>query len=168
MMQSNDVYLLPGDFHFGGPHICIRTVLGSCVAMVFWHPKRRIGGMCHYMLPERLGESSGRLDGRYAEDALALFVREIHKSGTRFNQYHVRMVGAGNMFPSVWGIGKDAKSVSQRNISKGLKLLEQHGIVIQPDYLGGIGHRSLTFDVAKGILSVKHGSAVSTIDLRIR
>jgi chemotaxis protein CheD len=48
-----DIFLRPGDCYFGGQNTSIRTVLGSCVSMTFWHPQLRVGGMCHYMLPKR-------------------------------------------------------------------------------------------------------------------
>lgn len=48
------VTLQPGEFHFGGANTRIQTLLGSCVAITLWHPIRRIGGMCHYMLPAYL------------------------------------------------------------------------------------------------------------------
>jgi chemotaxis protein CheD len=31
----------------------IRTVLGSCVSITLWHPVKRVGGMCHFLLPTR-------------------------------------------------------------------------------------------------------------------
>ena len=42
-----DVFLQPGDIHFGGADTRIRTVLGTCVAISLWHPVRQIGGMSH-------------------------------------------------------------------------------------------------------------------------
>lgn len=48
-----DIFLQPGEWYFGEGNTRVRTTLGSCVAIVLWHPVRRIGGMCHYMLPSR-------------------------------------------------------------------------------------------------------------------
>ncbi|MBL8511280.1 MAG: chemotaxis protein CheD, partial [Betaproteobacteria bacterium] len=48
-----DIFLQPGEFYFGDADTRIRTLLGSCVSITMWHPTRRIGGMCHYMLPTR-------------------------------------------------------------------------------------------------------------------
>jgi len=45
--------LMPGELHFGGEVQSLKTLLGSCVALTLWHPKRRIGGMCHFLLPSR-------------------------------------------------------------------------------------------------------------------
>ena len=99
--QIVEVFLMPGDFYFGDVDTRIRTILGSCVSITMWHPTRLIGGMCHYMLPSRTAKGSGVHDGRYAEDAMQLFLQEIKSAGTRPCEYSVMLFGAGNMFPSV-------------------------------------------------------------------
>ena len=153
-MNDMDVYLNPGDFFFGGRRERIRTVLGSCVAITMWHRGRRIGGMCHYMLPERghRGAPAG-LDGRYAEDALALFLREIERAGTRAADYEVKLFGGGRMF----GGGRDdALNIGQRNVEAGRRLLRQYGLDVQRAHLAGSGHRNLVFDLASGQVWLKH------------
>lgn len=153
-MNGMDVYLNPGDFFFGGQQARIRTVLGSCVAITMWHRQRRIGGMCHYMLPERgrHGASNG-LDGRYAEDALALFLCEIEHAGTRAADYEVKLFGGGRMFAS----GRDdVLNIGQRNVEAGRRLLRQYGLDVQRAHLAGNGHRNLVFDLASGQVWLKH------------
>ncbi len=39
-----DIFLQPGELYFGDSDTCIRTVLGSCVSLTFWHPKLLGGG----------------------------------------------------------------------------------------------------------------------------
>lgn len=68
-----DIFLQPGEFYFGDRETRLRTILGSCVAITLWHPRLRIGGMCHYLLPMRRGHhDEAELDGRYADDSLTL------------------------------------------------------------------------------------------------
>ena len=50
----------------------ISTLLGSCVSITLWHRAKRIGGMCHYMMPSAIVETAAPLDGRYAGRSLAL------------------------------------------------------------------------------------------------
>ena len=73
-----EIFLQPGEFWFGDRDTRIRTLLGSCVSITMWHPRLRIGGMCHFMLPERGARAhADGLDGRYAGDAIELFLREL-------------------------------------------------------------------------------------------
>ena len=40
-----EIFLHPGEFYFGDRHTRIRTLLGSCVSIILWHPRLLIGGM---------------------------------------------------------------------------------------------------------------------------
>ena len=65
------VVLSAGDFHFGSGQTRISTLLGSCVSITLWHPRKHIGGMCHYLLPARTRKPGEPPDGRYGDEALA-------------------------------------------------------------------------------------------------
>jgi chemotaxis protein CheD len=77
------VVLGAGDFHFGGGRTRISTLLGSCVSITLWHPRQRIGGMCHFMMTERQRAPDIALDGRYADEAFALFLQHVERAGTQ-------------------------------------------------------------------------------------
>ena len=46
-----EIFLQPGEWYFGDRHTRIRTVLGSCVSAVFWHPDRLDPAHRHHCLP---------------------------------------------------------------------------------------------------------------------
>ncbi|QEL65892.1 chemotaxis protein [Oryzomicrobium terrae] len=143
-----EVFLNPGEFHFGGGRTRIRTLLGSCVAISLWHPQRHIGGLCHYMLPSRSGKPVTPPDGRYADEALALFDAAIRRAGCRPEEFVAKVFGGGNMFP-----GREAKAgleVGMRNIEQAEALLKARRIPILARHLGGDGHRKLVFDLWSG------------------
>jgi len=150
-----DIFLQPGDFYFGDRETRIRTLLGSCVAITLWHPHLQIGGMCHYLLPMRQGRPPNHeLDGRYAKDALELFMRELTKTHTWPADYEVKMFGGGNQFPNHVQTG--AIGVPDKNISAGHMLLKQHGFKLKAEHLGGTGHRNVIFDVWSGHVWLQH------------
>ncbi len=162
----HEVILQPGDFHFGDADTKIRTLLGSCVSITMWHPEKRIGGMCHYMLPARSARQ-GVLDGRYADEAMELFMREIRAAGTHPSEYRVKAFGGGNMFP---GIKKKhlqcgfhatleemclCRDVACRNAGTVYELASRHGFEIEARDLGGAGHRNVIFDIGSGHVWVR-------------
>ena len=151
-----DVFLQPGDFYFGDSETRIRTLLGSCVAITVWHPHYLMGGMCHYLLPEyrQLNNDSSNQDGRYADEALELFMQEIRRTGTHPSEYMVKMIGGGNQFSGHNSNGK--QSVPEKNIQIGKKLLSQHGFNLTSCHLGGNGHRNVIFDLWSGDVWVQH------------
>jgi chemotaxis protein CheD len=144
------VTLNPGDFHFGGGHTRISTLLGSCISITLWHPHRRIGGMCHYMLAERRIKrrriDHAALDGHYADDAIALFLQQITEAGTRAGEYQAKLFGGGNMFNN----GGDPMAIGTRNIDRGRELLAASNIALIAEHVGGNGHRKLHFDLHSG------------------
>lgn len=144
----NDRYLEPGDVQFGAAPLRLSTLLGSCVAVTLWHPRRHIGGMCHIQFPGRSQHTQGdRFDGRYAEDAFALLDREIERHGTSATQYVAKLFGAGNMFPgSVAGNIK----VGAKNLDAARHELARRHLKPAAEHVGGAGHRRLTFDLASG------------------
>lgn len=151
-----DIFLQPGDVYFGDRDTRIRTVLGSCVSITFWHSRLLLGGMCHYMLPERNGFAEGFRDGRYADEAISLLVDEMRAAGTQPHDYETKIFGGGRMFS--FNSGRGPLDIGNRNIETGRRLLRGYGLEPASEHLAGVGHRSLIFDVASGGVWVRHMS----------
>lgn len=150
-----DVFLQPGDFYFGDRETRVRTLLGSCVAISIWHPRFLVGGMCHYLLPEdRQSRFVADLDGRYANEALQLFMQEIRNIGTHPSEYVVKMFGGGNQFNNYAQPSK--QNIPEKNIETGKQLLAQYGFKLASSHLGGNGHRNVIFDIWSGDVWVQH------------
>lgn len=154
--QVIDIFLRPGEFYFGDRDTRIRTILGSCVAITLWNPQRQIGGMCHFMLPTRGAHHGANLDGRYGDEAIHLFLREIKRARSTPGEYEAKMFGGGNMFPSTRHHG--SLHVGHRNIETGLYCLQQHKFRIKTRHLAGHGHRNIVFDLWSGDVWVKHAA----------
>lgn len=142
-------YLNPGELYFGQGHVRIATLLGSCVSITLWHPDKRHGGMCHFILDSR-GAPAERLDGRYADEAMALFLAELSQRGTRPRDYEVKLFGGGNMFASTPS-ASGPLDVGARNVAAAEHLLAMHGFPpAKARHVGGHGHRRLLFELWNG------------------
>ena len=150
-----EVNLLPGDFYFGGGSGRITTLLGSCVAITMWHPTRKIGGMCHYLLAER-GGNKRLTRGHYADEVIHLFQHEIAKHRTTPWDYEVKVFGGGNMFANLPSKPKGG-SVAKDNVESGLRLLKEHGFKIKATDVGGTRHRKVIFDLWSGDVWLSNG-----------
>ncbi|OLU16503.1 MULTISPECIES: chemotaxis protein CheD [unclassified Pseudomonas] len=154
-----EVYLNPGDYHFGGPYTRVRTLLGSCVSIVLWHPHARLGGMCHFMLPTR-GRPTKQRDGRYADEVVSLLCEAIALSGTRLAEYQARIFGGGHMFP---GLAQSRRHhVGQQNIDIARRLLAERKLGCHGEHVGGVGHRNLIFDIWSGEIALKQTQPLAT------
>lgn len=150
-----DIFLQPGEWYFGDEHTRLRTTLGSCVAFVLWHPQRRIGGMCHYMLPSRKRPPEEALSGRYGDEAMELLLGEVHQAGTQVHDYELKLFGGANMFSANKRRDDD---VPARNVAFARKLLEEHGLKAVAESLGGFAYRQLIFDIGTGDVWMRQGS----------
>ena len=150
-----EIFLQPGEFYFGEDKTRIRTLLGSCVAITLWHPRLLVGGMAHYMLPQRPNRSRDQpLDGRYAEEVMLMFQRELQDNRTRPGEYQVKLFGGGRMFACTQKVKRHV-DVSDRNVETGRQLMAQHGFNIHAEDLGGDGHRNVVFDLWSGDVWLK-------------
>ena len=70
--------LMPGELFFGERVSDLHTLLGSCVAVTWWHAKRRIGGMCHYLLPCRQRAPGQPRDGKFGDEAIGIDIQPRH------------------------------------------------------------------------------------------
>lgn len=149
-----EIFLQPGEVYFGGRDTRIRTLLGSCVAVVMWHPDLLVGGMCHYMLPTQLGKTRRELNGCYADEAMELMLREIRAAGTQPRDYQVKLFGGGHMFSAHQAVSSN--HVGAKNVEVARRLIKQHGFTSIAEHLGGIGHRNIFFDIWSGHVWVRH------------
>lgn len=139
-------FLNPGEFHFGAAPLQLATLLGSCVTVTLWHPHRRIGGMCHILLPGRPPRRGRPLDGHYADEAFAMFDDAIARHGAAPREYQAKLFGGGDMFP----VAKTRIGLGARNIVTARDLLAARGIPLLAEHAGGAGHRKLVFDLGNG------------------
>lgn len=157
LRQRIDLFIHPGEYEFTNEQFCLRTTLGSCVAITLWHPKRRLGAMCHFMLPERERRHAANdvLDPRYADEALELMLREARRHRTELCEYEVKVFGGGNMFPNR-GCGTAEANIAMRNVAAADRVLSRAGLRVRARHVGGNGYRNIIFDVAEGEAWVRH------------
>lgn len=153
-----EIFLQPGEFYFGDRNTRIRTLLGSCVAITLWHPGQVVGGMCHFMLPSRPAQKNSILDGRYADEAMHLFLQEIKKLRLPAKDFQGKLFGGGNMFqtPNKCHKRESCQNVACKNVMAGRELLKQHGIDLVAQHAGESGHRNVIFDVWSGEVWLRH------------
>jgi chemotaxis protein CheD len=83
------IVLLPGQLYVGRDVDQISTILGSCVSVILWYPKKKIVTMCHYVLPGKSEQYLKQKNCRYAIDALDTMLDGIRKYGAQLQEYKV-------------------------------------------------------------------------------
>jgi chemotaxis protein CheD len=151
---GQNLFLMPGQWYLGGRAAQVRTLLGSCVAVTLWHPLKRWGGMCHYLLPERRAPFDGTLDGRYGSEAIELLVQRLKQLKTSPNEYVAHLYGGADTMPDQAGV---KLNVGERNIEQGWQLIDKNGFQLEGVDVGDHVPRTVTITLASGEVQVRRG-----------
>jgi len=150
----HEIYLQPGEYFWGNETHRLKTLLGSCVAICVWHPRLKIGGMSHCLLPTRGAEApAGELSGRYVDECFGIFFREMARAMTLKRDYVVKVFGGGNMFEFT---DKTGITVGERNLQMIRQIMAREGMQISAEHVGGKGHRNVIFELWSGDCWVRH------------
>jgi chemotaxis protein CheD len=158
--REQDLNLLAGQLYFGHPASRVRTLLGSCVAVALWHPHKRIGGMCHFLLPERVREAGMPLDARFGREAFALLVDAVSKAGTQPHEYSAYLYGGADTMPDKVGV---KFNVGERNIELGWGLIDQHGFTLQEVDVGDNVPRTVHLNLSTGEVHMRRGQPTTHV-----
>jgi chemotaxis protein CheD len=152
----------------------VHTLLGTCVSIALWHPLKRLGGMCHFLLPTRgLNAVDPAQPGLYADEVMTLFADAVRGTQSLPRDFVVKIAGGGNMFPDqvtdadcreggcTDGRRAVCPSVGCRNVGAARRLLQAEGYVIASQHVGGHGSRQVVFDLWSGEVWVKRGAAMA-------
>jgi chemotaxis protein CheD len=144
---NQDLLLLPGQLHFGNQAAKVRTLLGSCVAITLWHPTRRLGGMCHFLLPSRKRVAGASLDGRFGDEAVERLVALLSSYGTRPQEYVAHLYGGADTMPEGSGV---KLNIGERNIEQGWTLIDRYGFQLEGVDVGDQVPRTVTLAISSG------------------
>ena len=135
--------------------------LGSCVAVVFYEPFAKIGGVAHAMLPDikyAKKSSQGNM-AKFVDSAIDILLKSMLDSGAKKPFIEAKLAGGANMFPDV--TIDDSMQVGRRNSESAKRCLEKTGIPIIAEDLGGTFGRTVILDTETGKLEVRtiaHGT----------
>lgn len=142
----------PGEWYFGNEYESLYTVLGSCVALSVWHPKLKLGGLCHYLLPVQPGYQNDKgSEGRYGKTALALLKQAMQRYAAP-SEYQLGLFGGCDTIlnnQSNYDIGK-------QNILFAQHWLQNENLTVMQTDVGGTSSRSLMLEIFSGVINVKH------------
>lgn len=154
--RCHTVKVLPGEFYVSVQDEMVSTVLGSCVSACIFDPRRRIGGMNHFMLPEASGSGGPRDDwslvvgraARYGNDAMEQLINAILRAGGQRADLEVKIFGGGRVLSQMTDVGS-------RNIDFVQRYIETEGLRLTASDLGDVYPRQVQFFPTSGRVRVR-------------
>lgn len=160
---GQNLVLMPGQMHIGQQVASLRTLLGSCVAITLWHPTRRIGGMCHFLLPQRQRRNGEPTDGRYGDEAVAEMVKALTAMGTQPQDYLAHLYGGAD---TLSGASAAPFNIGERNIEQGWSLIDRYGFQLDGVDVGEDIPRTVALTLTTGVVSMRRGTGLVPDHLR--
>lgn len=130
----------------------ITHALGSCVAVVFYCSRSKIGGMIHIALPKSRNERDAIDKPAYfADSGLKLMFDQIHKiNKLSFNEMDIIIVGGAESIRIT-----DTFKIGPKNLEEVYQILGQKGLKYDNRETGGNNSRTIVMDLKTGLLSVR-------------
>lgn len=138
------VELMPGEIALGQEGDQLKTLLGSCVAVILTDPRRTVGVMCH-IVHVGVPSAAQAKNTAFGTVAMAEMFARLRAVGVNPHLCDAYVYGGGNMFPNL----VSAHHVGDSNIHWVLDYLEEKGIHVIDHCLGGTGYRKLSWTVGK-------------------
>lgn len=160
---GENLVLMPGQMHIGHHVGSMRTLLGSCVAITLWHPVRRIGGMCHFLLPSRTRRPGEPPDGRYGDEAVEAMVQSIKALRTSPEEYVAHLYGGAD---TMSGVSAAKFNIGERNIEQGWTLIDRYGFTLDGVDVGEDIPRMVSLSLPGGTVAMRRGTGSAPDHLR--
>ena len=92
------MHIHPGEYYISAED-AVYTILGSCVSVVLYSNKHKLGGMNHFMLPSTSEVILPEKDyyGRYGVHAMELLINGLMKAGVQKRELTAKVFGGGNV-----------------------------------------------------------------------
>lgn len=172
------VYLHPAEFCMADRPTEVWTILGSCLAIIFYNPRRQLGAIAHAQLAEKClyeGNCSQKCSDycpgpcyhetlnsnpyKYVSCSIRSMRELFVQQGILAYEIDVQLFGGASILP----LTHPVKSVGQQNIEVAHKMLERYHLRVTEEDVGGNSGRTLYFysDTGKAFLKPHHRLALT-------
>ena len=137
--------------------IITSSPLGSCVAVVAYDTKNRIGGMAHVMLPGRSHRENRCDKNKYVCDGINNLLCKLHESEAQNSNIEICLIGGANV------LKKENDFIAKTLVISVLKTIDEKKIKIRASSLGGFERRSARLNVKTGTVCCTIGGSAEKV-----
>ena len=127
---------------------CLKAILGSCVAIVLYHPRQHVGALAHVVLPKSAGQAGA--PGKFADTAVPHMLANLKECGVNPSGLVAKLAGGANMFGTSGPL-----QIGDKNIQAAIEALSASGITVAAQDVGGKTGRRVTLSTATGALTIE-------------
>jgi chemotaxis protein CheD len=140
--------------------VLITHGLGSCIAVIAYDPRRKVGGMLHFQLPTSSlsPERAQGSPGTFADTGIPLLFERMYALGSRKGDIVVKAAGGGNFHNDngTFDIGK-------RNHTMMRKIFWKAQVLVAAEDVGGSRSRTARLFLDTGQVTIQSGAEVAPL-----
>jgi chemotaxis protein CheD len=148
-----EVYLQPGESRLVTKPTRMKTLLGSCVGIVFWAPRLGVGALCHPMMPRCPSKSQDKMSPaasrRYVDFAIRDLAQEFDARGVCRSEVYVKLFGGADVLLTQES-DRLRPTVGRLNCEMAMKVLSDEGFNVVAFKLRGTSGCKIQFDTGTG------------------
>lgn len=142
------------DYKVGkSPATIISYGLGSCIGITLYDAKSKVGGLVHIMLPDSTQARANENPAKFADTGIPLLLKEVIALGAVKSRIEAKMAGGSQMFQ--FAGASDIMAIGKRNAELAKKTLQNCGIRITSEDLGGTYGRTVEMDLTTGLYKIR-------------
>lgn len=146
----NTHFLYPAALYASKQPFTVSTILGSCVAVCLIDPVTKIGGINHFMLP--LWNGQGLASPKYGNIAIEKLLEKMISLGCQKANLKAKVFGGGEVIETQI----QQFNIGARNIKLALETLDEMGIPVIGQSVGGKLGRKIIFQTDTGEVKQKY------------
>jgi chemotaxis protein CheD len=136
---------------FASPTPCrVTTILGSCVSVCLWDPASGAGGINHFLLPQCV--ENGISSPRFGNVAIHRLLEKLESLGSARHRLKAKVFGGASVIDAFQSANG---TLGMKNVDLARTLLQETGIPIVAEDVGGTQGRKLVFQTGDGTAWVR-------------
>lgn len=125
--------------------------LGSCIGLSLWSPSKKIGVLCHIVMPDSKGTALNEQNpAKYADHAIPLSIETLLKNGVRRSDMQAKMVGGAHTLGGMLG-----NNIGAKNAEVTIAALQEQRIHVLAKSIGGTVGKTIRFHPCNGKVEVR-------------
>ena len=131
--------------------------LGSCLGLVIYDPRVKVGGIAHIMLPESKIEQKKVIENpfKFVDTGIPLLFKAAYALGAKKSRLIVKGAGCGRVLND-----SNLFNIGQRNEGALRKLLWKNNVLLKVTDFGGNISRTIRLRIGDGTLLVRYNRAL--------
>lgn len=129
----------------------VTYALGSCLGVVAWDRRTKVGGILHYMLPSSAldPDKAREKPAMFGDVALPLFLERLIGLGATRRNLQIKLAGGAEINAT------DSFEIGRRNILLARQLLWKNALLPAAEAVGGRNGRTVRLEIATGRVGLK-------------